>query len=421
MRKTQILFTIWLSAILTLTLGACNLPGGAPPDNDQAPQVIIPTGQSGGLVPLGQDTPIASLQPEIISGGPKAWIAFPTSGALLPHGTGSIMLEIYASDPVGVRSIQVKVNGWPLTQREPKSAADDGGKTLVLLEQQFMDGYKGYVPSSDFQGQYTVEAVAINVNGVSSPPSKTTFCLGSCLYTPLAPPGVKEETATPTQSSEIKIVDFFTDSNSVDAGKCRTLHWKVSGTKEGIYLDGELVAESGSRDLCPCENEIHELRVIAADGSIAARRTSELYINEGTSCGLVESESPPSEPEAADPPEEWRDAEDTTYPAIFNDYLVWGDCKFYGRAGLYDSGTLMGEPSGMAQAKFGYNLNDQGWKWVWMSEIGNGEWQSDSSVSVMDNIGTPIGHIEYQFWAKDNAGNENYSEIWEYDYTSCSG
>jgi len=74
---------------------------------------------------------------------------------------------------------------------------------------------------------------------------------------------------------------------------------------------------------------------------------------------------------------------DTDGPSIGSSSLVFESCQFYGQASISDA-------SGVSCAKFGFNLNNEGWKWVWMQDLGSGFWQSEVGISKDSVIGTPI-------------------------------
>ena len=105
---------------------------------------------------------------------------------------------------------------------------------------------------------------------------------------------------------------------------------------------------------------------------------------------------------------------DTTGPSIGSSSLVFESCQFYGQASISDA-------SGVSWAKFGFDLNGEGWKWVWMQDLGGGVWQSEAGISLESGIGTPIGVIQYQIQAADTLGNETISGVNTHSYTSCDG
>lgn len=104
---------------------------------------------------------------------------------------------------------------------------------------------------------------------------------------------------------------------------------------------------------------------------------------------------------------------DTSGPSFGASNLYFNDCRAFGQADVSD-------PSGVGWMKLGYNLNGEGWKWVWMQNT-VGVWQSEAGAPLQSGIGTPIGDIQYQFKAADTLGNESTSSVYRYNYTSCSG
>lgn len=337
--------------------------------------------------------------------GTEIWIEFPFNGIDLPNQT--ITFVIYATAADGVGGIELKVNGQSLPAGQMTSLSSDGGNLMMRLDQEWQ-------PPAE--GEYTLEAFA---SGASS---SVTFCVVTCQpegEIEIGPTGTttatlpvitlppNELTYTPTAtlfpeqpSGEVSI-EFFASPSSVDAGSCTTLHWDVVGS-ENVSLNGTPVYFRGMEERCPCETESHNLQVVKSDGSTVEEWvTIEAY----GSCS-----EPPAEPTPTDTPPP---PSDTTGPSFNSGYLIWEDCKFYGVSDVSD-------PSGVSWAKFGYNLNGQGWQWLWMSDTGYG-WQSDAGISVMDGIGTPIGDIEFQFQAADSLNNENYSGSYYHSYTSCDG
>lgn len=71
-------------------------------------------------------------------------------------------------------------------------------------------------------------------------------------------------TASPTLAPE---VSFWADSDRMVAGECTALRWEVSHV-EAVYLEGEGVAGSGSRQVCPTQDQTFVLRVVTAGGPL---------------------------------------------------------------------------------------------------------------------------------------------------------
>lgn len=121
-----------------------------------------------------------------------------------------------------------------------------------------------------------------------------------------------------------------------------------------------------------------------------------------------EENVPITEPPPPPPPA------DTDGPSIASSSLIFESCQFYGHSSISDA-------SGVSWAKFGFDLNGEGWKWVWMQDLGGGVWQSEAGISLESGIGTPIGVIQYQIQAADTLGNETISGVNTHSYTSCDG
>ncbi len=73
-----------------------------------------------------------------------------------------------------------------------------------------------------------------------------------------APPTHTPPPPTPT-------VWFRLDANPIDAGSCTVVRWDTSNAWE-VYLDGERVDLSGSREVCPTTSQEYHLRVVSAAG-----------------------------------------------------------------------------------------------------------------------------------------------------------
>jgi hypothetical protein len=71
-------------------------------------------------------------------------------------------------------------------------------------------------------------------------------------------------TASPTLAPE---VSFWADSDRMVAGECTALRWEVSHV-EAVYLEGEGVAGSGSRQVCPTQDQTFVLRVVTVGGPL---------------------------------------------------------------------------------------------------------------------------------------------------------
>jgi hypothetical protein len=350
-----------------------------------------------GIEQAAQAPQLPQLPPEGESQLSNTWIEFPPDGGEFP--LEPITIVVYATNAGGIGAISVRANGQEIPQGPITPLNPDG--TLVRMDSIWM-------PPAE--GEYILEARA----GGGSP-AYIRFCIGSCqpatdtptaAETPTptpgtATPGTETPTLTPTvtsttDASQPVTIDFWVDPPYINASECASLNWSVEGAQT-VYLDGSSVTSTGAESVCPCENTTYNLNVVKPDNTSEDKWASlEVY----GSCD-VETEEPPA-------------PEDTTGPDINSANLVWESCEFFGQASVSDV-------SGVSWTKFYFNLNDQGWQSIWMSEVGGGTWISDAGISVSDGIGTPIGTIKYYMESSDALGNPNQSSIQTYDYMSCSG
>jgi len=167
-----------------------------------------------------------------------------------------------------------------------------------------------------------------------------------------------------------------------------------------------------------CEEQVPDVATLTPAPDDTPKPT---WTPESQQDDIPDTEPPPAPPDDTDGDgEEIPDTEpppdppaDTNAPSIDTGSIFFEGCQFYGQA-------IASDPSGIGWMKFGFNKNEEGWEWIWMSDYG-GIWQSDAGISVDDGMGTPIGNIQYQFQAADTLGNETYSGIYSYDYTGCGG
>jgi hypothetical protein len=69
-------------------------------------------------------------------------------------------------------------------------------------------------------------------------------------------------TSPPTEPPEI---NFSVDANSLQAGACTTLRWRVANILS-VYLDGVGVSGEDAQEVCPSQTETYTLRVLYAGG-----------------------------------------------------------------------------------------------------------------------------------------------------------
>jgi polar amino acid transport system substrate-binding protein len=114
--------------------------------------------------------------------------------------------------------------------------------------------YQGFWSMRDWQGTAFGDRIWVGIQ-VPSPP------------TPPPPP-------TPQPGAEI---NFWVDSNYIQAGQCTTIHWDVKNVREVYFYDegeswqGHGVSGKEDRKACPQKSTSYYLRVVKTDGSVETR------------------------------------------------------------------------------------------------------------------------------------------------------
>jgi len=117
---------------------------------------------------------------------------------------------------------------------------------------------------------YTVESGDVEgwgwgvgaLNSSGSQPPVMTF--DQICVPPTATPG-PTNTPLPTYTP-VPSAQFWADATEISAGTCTTLHW-ITENMPTVILDGDYVPGSGTRSLCPCQDEGHRLQVTHPDGT----------------------------------------------------------------------------------------------------------------------------------------------------------
>ena len=357
------------------------------------------------------------------SQGAQAWIEFPQEGQILPNAP--LPIVAYAADNQRVSLVSFQLNGSPLPAGPVKALGKGGSAELVRRD---------YLWLPEQEGEYLLEAQAQGDSGTGQT-TYTRFCIVSCqpaTTVSSTPQIVLSPTPTPAQSTNIipvtitttppliipttqaaplqTQIEFWAAPPYINASQCSLLQWSITNAKSA-KLNGIAVNLSGQQNACLCNSTIFTLDVTKLDNVIERHNVS---VDVYGSCEAPQEEPvipPTTEPPTEAPPPA---AADTTPPTISNVSTLWEGCQIYGQASISD-------PSGVGNAKFFYNLSGEGWRSVWMSELGSGSWQTEIGITVTSGIDTPIGSMEYYVTASDSLGNENRSTTSTLPYTGCGG
>ncbi|MFC2065108.1 hypothetical protein ACFLXB_08440 [Chloroflexota bacterium] len=354
---------------------------------------LLWTGCNGIDLSTGSSDDSSADIPMLVDSSTSVWIEFPREGMILDMK--SYTFVVYGADGVGVSSISMFLNSEPWPASQLSDLSGDESLSQVRVDQPW---------TAPYEGPFTLQAITSGKSGGVSTASEVHFCIVTC--DPQTPPADGEVEITPTPT--ISTVALF-DANpvSITAGACSNLSWTVTGAT-AVSLDNTPVNGSGTLQVCPCVSSSYQLKIDKADGS-TEYLLAEVVVNGSCTAPATPTftTAPPVATTSAPPA-------DTSGPTISYTNLVFESCKVYGQAEISD-------PSGVGNAKFGYNLNNGGWLWVWMENIGGNMWQSEVGVVLGDGIGTVIGEIEYQIQSTDSLGNETLSIPATYYYYSCDG
>jgi hypothetical protein len=225
--------------------------------------------------------------------------------------------------------------------------------------------------------------LVISVEGAEQPPPPTET------PTPSPPTETPPPSTTPTPPpADIR---FWADSDNVPAGSCTTVHWHVVNVKS-YWVDGQPGAgDEGGFETCPCQEEMHVLHVVKADGS---EQDFSLTIHVSGEC-------------AAPPP-----AQDTEGPLIEDVGLraqgtTDTGCRAYGYSRVSD-------PSGVGWARLHYSLDGEEWYSADMGDRGDGYYEAVIAGATGGDA------IQFYVEASDTLGNTSRTET-EYDYLPLCG
>ena len=356
--------------------------------------------------PPAIDTPTTGIPSALLESSGDAghvWIEFPYQGQTLPNE--ALTFVVYASSAGGVKSINLAINGQGLETGALTDHSMDSSMSLVSVE-------PGWQPPGE--GAYTLSAGSMGANAAIE------FCIGACEAAVLQEPGASTptltayitETATPTPwitgsptpttfipdtptptetaySAPETYIELGADPPTIDAGSCTSVYWNTEGFAS-VTLNSNPVDAFGAVEECLCESKVYTLTGTTGSGTV---EDEQVTVTVSGSC-LEEADTDP--------------------PVIGGASFRWADCSIFGAAAITD-------PSGVSQAKFHYNLNNEGWHSIWMQDLGDGTWEMEVGVLLSDGMNTPVGSLLYKIEAVDEAGNTTTTAEGEQGYNSCSG
>jgi len=226
--------------------------------------------------------------------GPKAWFDSPRDGARLPAQTPvSVLAHAFAKN--GVNEVLLSVNGVPYARGPIEPAGESFGEITQDWVPPEPGSYVLRVQAYDQEGRESPpDTINIRVVGVVTPtqsPVQATLVIPTIALptatlravhvepTPVTPepaqslgqptqemlppsqePGAPTDTPWPPAQ-----IDFQAIPASIEGGQCSTLEWTVLHAS-AVLLDGESVAGTGSKKVCPQQTQTHLLHVEAPGG-----------------------------------------------------------------------------------------------------------------------------------------------------------
>lgn len=154
----------------------------------------------------------------------------------------AVNIEGHASGSDGVSHVELYINGdlWT-TIEDPLTEG-----TLASFQTEWM-------PTSP--GRYTIHAIAYGSDGTASQFDETEISFGEVTPTPvITVTPVPEEPITPPAPAESSI-QFWAEPDTIEAGECTTIHWRVENVQRVIFGGVEQPFEGSYQD-CLCENQL---------------------------------------------------------------------------------------------------------------------------------------------------------------------
>lgn len=175
------------------------------------------------------------------SDGILVWIDVPMDGLAFPE-VHAVNIEGHASGSDGVSHVELYINGdhWTMIEDPPTEG------TLASFQTEWMQ---------TSPGRYTIHAIAYGSDGTASQFDETEISFGEVTPTPvITVTPVPEEPITPPAPAESSI-QFWAEPDTIEAGECTTIHWRVENVQRVIFGGVEQPFEGSYQD-CLCENQL---------------------------------------------------------------------------------------------------------------------------------------------------------------------
>jgi len=226
------------------------------------------------------------------SSGTYVWIDVPEDGLSFPD-LRPVTISGHTTGSGGVDRVELFVDGELWTSIDDPPMEDN----LARFEAEW---------EPPAPGSYLIHAVAFSPAGDPSPQDQTRITFGLETATPPATltPTVTmtpvisitptiTDTPTPVELPAANI-EFWAEPETIDAGDCAELRWRVEGAQLVIF-GGVTQPDEYSFPVCLCNSETYTLTVTQLDGSEVQRRVDVNVV------GTCADTQPPPVPEQAVP------------------------------------------------------------------------------------------------------------------------
>lgn len=338
--------------------------------------------------------------------GPSAWIDAPLNGATLVVDQ---VVAIMGHTNFPTEQMYLTINGTPFVELAVTQTSESLWEGVGTWRPVAPGYYRLQVTTRSVQSQ------VVNVNVYTSDYYRSTYLTPTPTATLLPTQAI-----TATQAPGVQM-NFWAEGPGLIAGECTVLHWEVNYATQ-VTLGGEVVAQIGSRQVCPTETTGYVLR---GEGPGGAQEQS-LTITVTPLTSTPTARPPTSAPPTSAPPTTAAPA-DNTPPSLAGlshtpDFIF--DAQTCGATSALVVGRVS-DPSGISKVEITYRVVRGGSVGAWRTlaaqhiegkkyQVEIGPTQLASSLASYSG-----GMVEYYLRAWDGRANLLQSPIQKFEVKVC--
>jgi hypothetical protein len=205
-----------------------------------------------------------------------------------------------STEPHLITRTDLNVRGGPGMEYDLLGLLPNGAQTAIVGRDGTRQWWQiRFAPAADGLGWVSADpayAQVFNVEAipvVPAPPTPTGTPTQTATptHTPTGTPTLTATptatlTPTPTATQVSEVVEFEVSPTSIEGGQCVVIRWNVSGVRE-VYINGQGVAGSGSKEDCPKQTTTYRMRVVRQDGSEYTKDITVQVFNPIESNGVI--------------------------------------------------------------------------------------------------------------------------------------